>query len=249
MQAGYDARAAPVAGRRWRRYFGDASRRTCKGKRIAWVGDFGGHAPCEPGCLEVCEAALQTFEALGCVVEEAQPDFRLRRSSGRRACQLRGWQTGRRSAGLLQDPAKRALLKPEAVYEIETGVEAVGLRHHGRLGGAHRLVPGGATASSSATTTWSLPTAQALPVPCRLHWPQEIAGQRMETYHEWMKGPAGHHVRVSGLAVPAGFNAQGLPIGIQIIAPNRRELDCLSLGYAYEAATGGGRARVPSLLA
>jgi amidase len=49
--------------------------------------------------------------------------------------------------------------------------------------------------------------------------------------------------------MPAGFNAQGLPIGIQIIAPNRRELDCLSLGYAYEAATSGGRARVPSLLA
>ena len=51
-----------------------------------------------------------------------------------------------------------------------------------------------------------------------------IAGKKMATYHEWMKGTL--LVTMSGcpsLAVPAGFSAEGLPIGIQIIGPNRAE--------------------------
>ena len=94
-----------------------------------------------------------------------------------------------------------------------------------------------------------LPTAQTFPFHAEIHWPDTIAGKRMQTYHEWMKGVL--FVTMSGcpsLAVPAGFNAQGLPIGIQIIAPNRRELDCLSLGRAYEAATNWTNARLPPLL-
>src|SRR5271166_4823418 len=48
-----------------------------RGARIAWVGDWGGALPYESGVLEVCERALETFQALGCVVERAQPDFSL----------------------------------------------------------------------------------------------------------------------------------------------------------------------------
>ena len=59
---------------------------------------------------------------------------------------------------------------------------------------------------------------------------QEIAGQKMETYHEWMKGLL--PITMSGcpaLAAPAGFSDEGLPIGIQIVAPNHAELACLQL--------------------
>ena len=62
-------RAAVDGGRR--RAVSGRSRRDLKGKRIAWAGDFGGYAPYEPGVLEVCGAALKTFEGLGCIVEEA----------------------------------------------------------------------------------------------------------------------------------------------------------------------------------
>jgi amidase len=50
------------------------------------------------------------------------------------------------------------------------------------------------------------------------------------------------------LAVPAGFGPGGLPIGIQIVGPNRKELDCLQLAAAYEAATNLTRTRRPTLL-
>jgi len=71
----------------------------------------------------------------------------------------------------------------------------------------------------------------------------------MTTYHEWMKGT--FLVTMSGcpaLAMPAGFGEQGLPIGIQIVAPWRRELDCLRLAYAYERAAANVYARLPALL-
>jgi amidase len=82
-----------------------------------------------------------------------------------------------------------------------------------------------------------------------MHWPQEIAGKKMDTYHEWMKAML--LITMSGcpaLAVPAGFSNQGLPIGIQIVAPNRRELDCLQMAHAYEKAMSGTISRLPSLL-
>lgn len=46
-----------------------------KGKRVAWGGNFQGHAPCEPGVLEVCRAAAYSMASLGCIVEDALPEF------------------------------------------------------------------------------------------------------------------------------------------------------------------------------
>lgn len=71
----------------------------------------------------------------------------------------------------------------------------------------------------------------------------------METYHEWMKATL--LVTMSGcpsLAVPAGFGAHGVPMGIQIIGPPRGELDCLQLAYAYQLATNWTNASLPPLL-
>jgi amidase len=45
--------------------------------------------------------------------------------------------------------------------------------------------------------------------------------------------------------VPAGFGAAGLPIGLQIVGPNRSEVACLQLAKAYEAATGWTEKRPP----
>jgi amidase len=50
------------------------------------------------------------------------------------------------------------------------------------------------------------------------------------------------------LAAPAGFNGNGLPVGIQIVAPNHRELECLRLAHAYEQAMSPTISRLPPLL-
>jgi len=245
VQAGYDERV-PLSmdgdGAPFRRAFEGQ----LKAKRIAWGGDLSGNTPCEAGVLDVCKSALNTFTELGCHVEEAHPEFDLQ-EVWRAVVKLRGWQQGFALFPYYQDATKRALLKPEAIYEIETGL---------------KLSAYDVTAASVVRTDWYqtvrrfferydfliLPTAQVFPFAVEKRWPDTIAGTKMETYHEWMKGVL--LVTMSGcpsLAVPAGFNAQGLPIGIQIIAANRHELDCLALGHAYETARNWNL-RLPALI-
>ena len=143
-----------------------------------------------------------------------------------------------------QDPAKRALLKPEAVYEIETGLEQSAFD---------------ITAASVVRNEWTeavrrfferydyfiAPTAQVFPFDVAQHWPQEIAGRKMKTYHEWMKAAL---LICPAIAVPAGFSEQGLPIGIQLVGPNRQEFNLLQLAYAYESTLGAAHRRPPPLL-
>jgi amidase len=95
-----------------------------------------------------------------------------------------------------------------------------------------------------------VPTAQLFPFDASLHWPKEIAGVKMEIYYEWQKGVIPTTMAGNpALAVPAGFNAAGLPMGIQIAAPNHGELACLQLAHAYDLATGWTKQRLPPLLA
>ena len=52
--------------------------RDVRGLRIAWCPDLGG-LPLDPRVRAVLAAQRQTFEALGCVVEDAAPDLQRRR--------------------------------------------------------------------------------------------------------------------------------------------------------------------------
>jgi amidase len=51
------------------------------------------------------------------------------------------------------------------------------------------------------------------------------------------------------LSVPAGFSANGLPMGLQIVGPNHGELACLQLAQAYDEMTKWVTKRPPPLLA
>ncbi len=246
VQAGYDAHAPLSMDGPGSRFRGRLQR-DLRGMRIAWCGDFKGFTPHEPGVLEVCGKALKTFESLGCIVEHAQPDYPLD-AVWQAALRLRGWQQGNTLLAYYNDPAKRGLLKPEAIYEVEMG----------RGQSAFDI-----SAASVVRTEWYqavrqflerydyfiIPTAQLFAFDVDLDWPREIAGRKMDTYHEWMK--AALLVTMSGcpaLAAPAGFSENGLPIGIQIIGPNRSELGCLQIAYAYELATDWTHTRLPPLL-
>jgi amidase len=246
VQAGYDARV-PLSASGEGGVFQRRLEADFKGKRIAWSGDFRGYLPYEPGVLEVCKSALKTFESMGCIVEEAQPDYSID-AVWRAWLKLRAWQTGESLLAYYNDPAQRPLLKPEAIFEIESGL---------------KLAAYDISAASVVRSEWYqavrrfferydyfiVPTAQLFPFDVDLHWPREIAGRKMETYHEWMKCVL--PITMSGcpaLAVPAGFGERGLPIGIQIVGPNRAELACLQLAYAYDTATSWPNKRLPGLL-
>jgi len=247
VMAGFDARA-PLSLPGDGSEFLDARERDPRGVRIGWLGDFGGAAPCEPGVLEVCETALKRFGMLGCVVEPATPDY-APDAAWAAFKTIRHWQAGGTLLEHHQDPARRALMKPEAVFEVESGL---------------KLSAYDVSAASLARSEWSqavrrlferfdflvAPTAQVFPFDAGETWPRQIAGQAMDSYHAWMKGVC--LVSLSGcpsLAIPAGFGAQGLPMGIQIVGPVQHELACLELALAYERAAGWGARLPPTLTA
>ena len=242
--AGYDPRSPlslPGDGAVYRR----GLEAPVKGRRIGWLGDFGGEIPHEPEVLELCRSALKAFEALGCVVEEAKVGAAVE-PAWQSIMKLRAWQQGGPILANYRRPAERALLKPEAVWEVETALALSAFDVH---------------AASEGRTIWSmavrtlfdrfdylvLPSAQLFPFPVEERWPTTVAGKEMRTYHEWMQ--VALLVTLSGnpaLVVPAGFGAAGLPIGLQIVGPNRGEMACLQLAKAYEAAAPWTERRPPA---
>lgn len=234
-QAGFDPRAPqslPGDGSEFR----DIAPRDPKGIRIGWLGDLDGYLPFEPAILDLVRKALAVFTDMGCVVEEAAPRFNMERA-WKAWCVLRQSVVASSLKTIHADPARRDLLKPEAIWEIENG-----LRHT-------------ATdffAASSERSAWHravtrlfahydylvLPSAQVFPFPAEWTWPKEIAGRTMDTYHRWMEVvvPASL-LGLPVLALPAGFGPAGLPMGFQLIARPHADRDVLALGAAYENAT------------
>jgi len=246
VQCGYDARA-PLSIAGDGAAFRGPLTRDFKGTRIAWTGDYGASIPHEAEVLDLCNAALKTFEQLGCIVEVARPDFSME-ALWAAFLPLRCWYTAGPLMAYYRDPAKRALLKPEAVFEIESALKLSALD---------------ITAASAVRAQWYhvvrqffekydfflVPTAQLFPFDATIHWPKEVAGTKMEIYYEWQEGVITTTMAgVPALAVPAGFNAAGLPMGLQIAGPNQSEFACLQLAHAYDLASGWTKRRPPPLL-
>jgi len=244
--AGYDART-PLSIRQDPAEFAGALARDFKRTRIGWVGDFGRHMPFEPGVLELCKGALEVFEALGCMVEPAMPDYPLE-PVWNSWCGIRGWQIASEFNQPYADPATRALMKPELQWEIENGLKL----------GALEIAD-----AFSVRTAWYqavraffekydfmiAPAGQVFPFDAAVHWPKEVGGVAMDTYHRWMEVMI--PISMSGcpaLSVPAGFNLRGLPMGIQIVGPNHAELACMQLAHAYDQESNWVTRRTPSLL-
>jgi amidase len=244
--AGYDARA-PLSIREDPAEFAGPLDRDFKGTRIGWVGDFGGQIPFDPGVLELCARSLKVFEALGCSVETATLDYPLERV-WQSWLKLRGWQIAAEFRASYPDPAQRALMKPELQWEIENGLSTTAME---------------VAIASRARTAWYhavreffekydfmiAPAGQVFPFDATVHWPKEVGGIAMDTYHRWMQVMI--PISMSGcpaLSVPAGFNDRGLPMGIQIVGPNHAEMACMQLAHAYDQATNWVTKRPPPLL-
>ncbi len=245
VQSGYDA-AAPLsiagAERCADRLDAHAGSATA---RIGWLGDLCGHLAVEPGILDVCEQALGRLSGLGCAVEPTRPGF-----DPDLVWQTwlvwRRWLVAARIAPFLQNPANRARIKPEALWEHEqaqglTGTEVLQASARRSIFYRHLLQ------LFERFDVLALPSAQVWPFDAGQHWPAQIAGRTMDTYHRWMEVVI--YATLGGLpaiSVPAGFNPEGLPMGLQLIGRPHGELALLQLAQAYEAAAQDVLGRRPA---
>lgn len=242
-QAGPDTRAPLSIAEAPDPFANDLSADT-QGLRIGWIGDWQGYLPMESGVLDVCEQGLRRLKAIGCAVESVTPDFdpaRLWRCWNT----LRHWAVAGKLAPLHANSDTRAQLKPEACWEIEHGLALSALDIHRanvERSAWYQCLRG----LFEQFDVLAMPSAQVFAFDVDTHWPAEIAGHTMDTYHRWMEVVIGPSLAgVPAMNVPAGFDAQGRAMGLQLIGPHRADLDVLRLAAAYEKTAGDVLSRTP----
>jgi amidase len=211
--------------------------RDFRGVRVAWFKDLGG-VPFDPRVQAIIDGHRKTFASLGCIVEEAEPDFSAAEISFRI---LREWASANKYGPRLK--AHPDGFKDTLKAEIEAG---------------QRLTVADVTRAEIARTEmWRrfqtflskyeyfvLPTTQLPPFDIDMPYPTEIAGVRFESYIDWMKSC--WYISATGnpaASVPAGFTPEGLPVGIQIVGRDKQDFSVLQLAQAFEQATNFAKKR------
>ncbi|MFC8124869.1 amidase [Streptomyces sp. NPDC057302] len=230
------------------------------GARVAWLGDLGGYLPMEPGVLGLCTRALDVFESIGlpvhsCAGLPTAPGFDGTDDLWPLWLTFRHWLAGSQLYPLYQSPVTRAALKPEAVYEIEGLINGVdGRPPVGALDVFDASVKRTAMYNAFLTLFDSydfivLPSAQVFPFEVEADWPRAVNGTAMSSYHRWMEVTTiATLLGVPAVNLPAGFNQDGLPMGVQVLARNRAETDLLRLAHRWEQESPWGPAVQPRLL-
>ena len=235
VQAGYDARAplSLATEPSFATRLGVSAAARAAPVRIGWLADLGGHLATEPGILDVCQTALARLTTAGCAIEPMPLGFAPERLWDAWLT-WRWWLVNGRLAPFMKKPENLALIKPEALWEHDQGAQ---------------LKASQVMAASVERTAFhqhvlqlfercdflALPSAQVWPFAVEERWPKEIAGRTMDTYHRWMEVVIiATFAGLPCISVPAGFNAGGLPMGLQLIGKPRGDLELLRLAKLYE---------------
>lgn len=216
--------------------------RDLRGCHLAWSRDLG-QFPVQKAVVETIEQTLPVFSDLGCEIDEAHPDF----SGAAEIFQVLRAQSF--AFGLAKEiEAHRDLMKDTVVWNIEQGMKLTGLeisRAQAQRAALFQRV----REFFEQYDFLLLPVSQVVPFSIEEEWVHEINSIEMDTYIDWMQSCSlitlTEHPAMS---VPCGFTPDGLPVGVQIVGPFRREIEVLQLANAFEQATRLGDTRPPVAL-
>jgi amidase len=215
--------------------------RDFKGVRVAWWKGLGG-IPFEPEIRGVVDANRRVFEGLGCVVEDAEPDFA---GVDQAFPALRYAANHPRYAPLVRE--RPEWVKDTIKYEV-TEAERLTGADLGRAFARQALMFEESRQFFERYDYFVLPVTQVAPFGVDVPYPTAIAGTPMATYIDWMRS-CWYVTLMSNpaISVPAGFTPVGLPVGLQIVGRHRDDWSVLQIAHAFEQATRHGKRR-PALL-
>ena len=203
--------------------------------KIGWLKDLDGYLKFEQGILELCENSLSKLSSARAKVELAQTNFA---PSDLWTCwtTLRH-QTRLRMLDFYENPLTHNLLKPELLWEIE---QALQLKEED-LKQAELIRKEWYSELDRLFNKYDfliLPTAQVFPFSSNIHWPKEISGRLMDTYHRWMEVVIMSSIGgIPAINLPTGFDATGRPMGLQVMGKFGHDRRVLQFGLAYEQIT------------
>lgn len=207
------------------------------GTRIAWSRNIGG-APIDSTVNETLDAQRHVLEGLGCIVEDAEPPLE---DAGEIFHVLRAAIFAHQHEANIRD--HRELVKETIIWNAEEGYRLTALdvkkAEEQRTALYARMAE-----FMSRYDYLMLPVTSVPPFSAELEYPTTVAGKPLKNYLEWM-APCSS-ITVTGLpaiSVPAGFDQDGLPTGLQIVGRQRADFSVLQMAYAFEQATEYWRVR------
>lgn len=202
------------------------------GTRIAWSRDFG-NLPIDPRVTAALDAQRPTFAALGCTIDDAEPDFT---DADAIFKGWRAWGTEARHGDVIKEQGQfyKETIRSEAAYGATlTGPQL------SRLEMARTALYGRVNDFMEDHKFMVFPVCQVPPFDITERYVTAINGIPMASYIDWMRSC--YFISITGLpaiSVPCGFTPEGLPVGIQIVGRHQDEFGVLQLAHAFEQATG-----------
>ena len=217
--------------------FAQPLERDFSGTRIAWSRNVGG-ALIDPIINETLDSQRSIFEDLGCIVEDAEPPLE---DAGEIFHTLRAAIFAHQHEANIRD--HRDLVKETIIWNAEQGMRLTALEVK-KAEEARTALYARMADFMSRYDFLVLPVTSVPPFSADEEYPQEVAGQPLTNYLEWM-APCSS-ITVTGLpaiSVPAGFDPNGLPAGLQIVGRQRADFSVLQMAHAFEQATQHWRTR------
>ena len=214
--------------------FADRLDRNFKGTRIAWYKGLGG-IPFEPEIRRVVDDGRRVFDSLGCVVEEAEPDFTGVDEAFPTLRHLSYHSQYAAMAKQRPEWIKDTIHWEIAEAERQTAVDVA------RAADVQDRLYLQVQAFFTRYEYFVLPVTQVEPFDVTIKYPTSVAGVPMQTYIDWMRSCWYVTLMANpAISVPAGFTNSHLPVGLQIVGRHRDDWSVLQLAHAFEGATGHG---------
>jgi len=231
-EAGFDARD-PLSPRDPLPSFAQAAARPALPRRVAVSADLGIAPVVDRELRAMVAAVADRLAAEGVAVEEAHPDLG---DAGRNFLTLRGAVYIARIAPLLAQ--HRGVLKPEVVENAEFGL---GLKLADVVAAeiAQGEIIRRAAAFFERYDALICPATLCPPFPVDWRYPENWDGVALEGYMGWLL--LTYAVTMTAcpvMALPGGFTAEGLPLGLQVVGRPRGEAALFAHAAGIERLLG-----------
>jgi amidase len=173
----------------------------------------------------------RVFEALGCCVDDAEPDFADFDAVFKTVRALAFFTSVAPRVG-----ARRNEVKDTIRWEIDRGERLTAAEIASALIKRtelfHRM-----REFMARYEFFVLPTTQVPPFDVTQPYPTEIDGVPMATYIDWMQSC--YFISIvsnPAISIPCGFTDEGLPVGLQIVGRHNDDWRLLQIAHAFEMA-------------
>lgn len=200
--------------------------------KIGYSHDLG-IAPVDQEVRDICARSMQIFEKAGSAIFEAHPNL----DDAEDIFQtLRAAQFAASYKKHLDE--NRELLKPEVIWNIEKGLE-LSIEDINNAELARGALYLRTLDFFSSYDLLACPAVVVPPFDVEQRYVTEAGGKEFNTYVSWLvMSFALTLTACPSISVPCGFTSEGLPVGLQLMAPRGDEALLLSVASFFEQASG-----------